>query len=232
MSSIEMLDEKKIKKAIADSLSEVSETLGEAYVAQQKPYTQSTEFSSQKTKDTHTQIYKSYISSLNEVSAKIDGVARNAVGDKGDAYRSLKIDEAYLLNAVYMHELFFSNCFDPHSELFMDTLSYIRLQRDWGTFEAWQADFMACAQANREGWAICGYSTFLKRFVNTFTDGHDSHVILGLVPVIVLDTHAHAYFKDYLDDRKSYIVAMMKEFNWEVIEGRMKAVEKLSGVMR
>ena len=32
-------------------------------------------------------------------------------------------------------------------------------------------------------------------------------------------------------DRKSYVYAMMKELNWEVVEKRIKKVEKIAKVM-
>lgn len=232
------MDEKDLKKVIAESLKPVGDLIGakqldEAYVAQPKTYMQVTDLLSQRSKDAHTEIYNDYVKKLNEVSAKLDiALTGGDPNQEHSLYRSLKVDEAFLTNAVYLHEMFFANCFDPHSELFMDTLSYMRLQRDFGTFEKWQSDFMACAQSNRDGWAVCGYNMFLKRFVNIVIDGHAGNVMLGLLPIIVVDTHGHAYFRDYLDDRKSYIVAMMRELNWEVIEERFRKLEKVHEAVR
>lgn len=233
------MDEKDLQKVISEALEPVfeglnddRESLDEAYVAQQKYYNQATELLSQRTKDAHTEMYQNYVKKLNEVSAKLDATSKVDVDHESCEYRSLKRDEAFLANSVYLHELYFSNCFDPHSELFMDTLAYMRLQRDFGSFEHWQADFMACAAANREGWAICGYNTFLKRFVNTFVDSHDQGAMLGLIPVIVIDTWSHSFYRDYLKDRKSYVVAMMRELNWEVIEERFKRLEKVHEALK
>jgi superoxide dismutase len=50
--------------------------------------------------------------------------------------------------------------------------------------------------------------------------------------VIVLDVSEGAYYRDYLGDRKTYIVAMMKELNWEKIEDRFKRAEKLAKVFK
>ena len=228
-----MIDEKELLKIVSESIpKEDGEVLTEAYVAQAKVYPQVTDLLSQHTKDSHAKLYQEYVKQLSETSFKIDTADRVEANSRSSMYRGLKIDEAYLHNAVYLHELYFANCFDPHSEIFMDTLAYMRLQRDFGTFESWQADFMACAQSNRDGWAVCGYSTFLRRFVNTFVDGHDGHVMLGLIPVIVVDVHGHAYYRDYLEDKKSYVIAMMQEFNWDVIEARFKKVEAIEGATK
>lgn len=228
-----MIDEKELLKIVSESIpKEDDEVLAEAYVAQPKVYPQVTELLSQQTKDAHSKLYQDYVKALSETSFKIDTANRAEANSRSSMYRGLKEDEAYLHNAVYLHELYFANCFDPHSEIFMDTLAYMRLQRDFGTFEAWQADFLAASQSNRDGWAVCGYSTFLRRFVNTFFDGHDGHVMAGLIPVIVVDVHSHAYYRDYLEDKKSYVIAMMQEFNWDVIEARFKKIEAIEGATK
>ena len=52
-------------------------------------------------------------------------------------------------------------------------------------------------------------------------------VMLGLYPLIVVDMHEHAYFKDYQTDRKSFLVSQMRELNWNTIEDRVKKAENL-----
>jgi len=142
---LDLLLKKTVKSAIAQQTATLPkvESLDEAYVAEPKIFKQVSEFSTQKTKDAHAQLYKGYVETLNKVSAKLDTVDRGAADSKHSEYRSLKLDEVYNLNATWLHELYFANSFDPHSEITMDSLSYLRLERDWGTFEDWQRDFMA-----------------------------------------------------------------------------------------
>ena len=40
-----------------------------------------------------------------------------------------------------------------------------------------------------------------------------------------MDLWQHAYYRDYLNDAKSYTIAMMKELNWNVIDRRFKRVD-------
>lgn len=206
--------------------------LDESYVAEPKPYKQVSELVSQKTKDSHTELYKKYVETLNGVSAALDTADRSAADSKHSDFRSLKLDETYNLNSVWLHELYFANCFDPHSEVYMDSKAYMRLERDFGTFEDWQKDFMAGALASGNGWAVCGYHMFLRRFVNTMVSNHSQDVMLGLYPLIVVDMHEHSYYRDYLTDKKSYLVAQMKEFNWNVIEERFLKAEALHEVLK
>lgn len=206
--------------------------VNESYVATVKPYKQVTEFISQKTKDAHVELYKGYVDSLNQVSGMLDAVDTEAADPRHSDFRSLKLDEAFNLNASWLHELFFSNCFDPNSEIYMDSMTFMRLQRDFGTFDAWQKDFIGCAKSCGEGWAVCAYNMFLKRYVNTIISHHSCDVQLGLYPVIVLDMWSHAYFRDYLADNSSYITAMLRELNWVTIEERFNKVEKIAEAIK
>jgi superoxide dismutase, Fe-Mn family len=205
--------------------------LREAYVAESKPYSLVTEFLSQKSKDAHLALYKGYVETLNRVSSELDTAERSKADSKHSDFRSLKLDETYNLDSVWLHELYFANCFDPHSEVYMDSMAYLRLERDFGTFEDWQKDFMGCALAAGNGWAVCGYNMYLQRYICTVVSNHSQDVMLGLYPLIVVDMHEHAMFKDYQTDKKSYLVAMMRELNWNVIEERFKKAEAIAGVL-
>lgn len=224
-----------LKSAILNSLKETlnnsNDSLNEAYVAQPKTFSQVSESLSDKTKAAHTELYKGYIESLNKISSELDSVSKDS-NNNYSQWRNTKIDEVYNLNATWLHELYFANCFDPHSEIYMDSKIFMRLQRDWGSFEEWQKDFLATGQSSREGWVICGYNLFLKKFVNTFIDLHSTNVMIGVIPLIVIDMWSHSYFKDYLKDKKSYLIAMMRELNWNIIEDRIEKIIKVEEVMK
>lgn len=218
-----------IKKSLKSSLPNV---IPEAYAAEPKQFSQVSEMVSQKAKEAHLVLYKDYVTKLNRVASELDTVNRSEVNSNHSDYRSLKLDETYNMNATWLHELYFANCFDPNSEVFMDSLTYIRLQRDFGTFEDWQKDFMACAMSAGEGWAVCGYHMFLRRYVNTTISHHSGDVPLGLYPIAVIDMWSHAYYRDYLTDKTSYLVAQMREFNWEVVEERVNKAESIAEVLK
>lgn len=206
-----------------------SKYLNEAYVAMPKQYDLPTELLSKKAKTAHKNLYQGYIEELNRISAELDAVNRK---DDFRRYRDLKRAEIYNLNAVYLHELFFANVSDVHSEITMDTLSYMRLERDFGNFNDWQYDFVANAMGKGNGWAVCAYSTYLRKYINFFVQSHDDSIPVGCYPVIVVDVWEHAYFRDYLENRKAYVYAMMKELNWEVIEERFKRAERIGDALR
>jgi superoxide dismutase, Fe-Mn family len=206
--------------------------LNEAFVTQARKFNLTTDLLSSKTNKAHQELFERYVSALNEVSAELDTADRDSANPNHSAFRSLKIDETYNTNASFLHSLYFENIADPGSRITMDSLSYMRLARDFGTFDAWQEDFIACCLASRDGWAVTVYNGFLNRYMNVIIDLHSLNVPLNCYPVVVIDCWEHAYYRDYLDDRKTYVFAMMKELNWEKIEERFKKAERIEKVLK
>lgn len=215
-----------LRRLIRENLHVDEVTLNESFVAQPKQFDLKTEKLSQKTRDTHISLYKEYVKRFNEVSATLDSVSRADANSLSSDYRSLKKIETTAFNGIFLHELYFANIGDVNSTLYSDTLSHMRLDRDFGGVSNWQEDFIACAMAAREGWAVCCFNTFLKRYVNVTLDGDDG-IPLGCFPVIVVDMWSHSYFMDYQTDKKKYVRDMMQELNWKIIEDRFIRAEKL-----
>lgn len=204
--------------------------LTESLVAQPKNFSLNTDLLSNANKENHIELYDQYVKDFNRISAELDSVSRDAVSSNGSAYRSLKNDETYNLNAAYLHELYFNNISDLNSQIKMDSLSYMRLSRDFGTFDAWQQDFIACCMASRCGWAMTYYNVYTQKYMNCAIDLHSLNVPVGAYPVVVMDVWQHAYYRDYLKDVKSYVFGMMKQLNWKVIEERVKKADEISKI--
>tara|TARA_Y100000592_G_C5473779_1_gene321031 strand:- start:185 stop:889 length:705 start_codon:yes stop_codon:yes gene_type:complete len=230
--------DKIIKDAIKESLEEKgfsskkeNNVIKEAYVIQPGKFDLKTQLLSEKTKISHQELLENYSKSLNKISSELDGVDKTASNLNNSQFRSLKIDETYNYNAAFLHGLYFQNISDLSSQISADSLTHMKLSRDFGTFDRWQEDFIACALSSRNGWAVTLYSTQLKRYINTIIDLHSQNVMIGMIPIIVLDCWEHSYYRDYLKDRKTYIYGMMKELNWSIIEQRIKVSEKIHKVL-
>jgi len=219
--------DKEIKKAIKDVM-----RIDESLVAQQKRFDVNTDFLSDSNISNHIELYEAYIRDFNLISAKLDSIDRKEVSSNHSDFKNLKHDETYNLNAAYLHELYFANIGDPNSQITMDSLAYMRLARDFGTFDAWQNDFIACSQSSRCGWAVTYLNTYTQTLMNCVIDLHSQNVPTGMYPVIVMDLWQHAYYKDYLKDSKTYVNAMMKQFRWPVIEKRIVKSDKIAQILR
>lgn len=206
--------------------SQQKKALNEAYVISPGSFILKTEKISKRTKEAHETLYKKYVDTFNKVSSELDAVNKQSANSYSSLYRSFKMDECYNLNAIKLHELYWNNISDLASEIGVDSLPYMKLSRDFGTFEEWQYDFMACAMACKEGWALTVYEPYKNVYMNICVDGHDKGIPVGCVPVVAMDMWSHAFFKDYDIDKKSYLIAMMRELNWDVIEARMVVAEQ------
>lgn len=201
--------------------------LNESYVVSTTRYDMATEKLSEENKGAHQELMEGYAKSLNEISAALDTADRDGANPNNSQFRNLKMDEVHNINAAFLHGMFFENISDVRSTVAMDSLAYMRLERDFGSFDAWQRDFIACALSSRNGWVVMVYNFFLKRYMNVVVDLHNTGIPFSSMPVIVLDCWEHSYYRDYLKDRRSYVFAMMKELRWEKIEDRIRKVERM-----
>lgn len=202
------------------------ELIKEAAIIMPRSFIMKSEVSSPTTKENHEKLYKSYADSFNKISSKLDTIPRTDADNNNDSeFRRLKQDEVHNMNGVKLHELYFTNSGDLHSEIRADSTPFMRLSREWGTFDQWQLDFRACGMAAREGWAICYYDPFKQQYFNTFIEGHTINLPLMCIPVLVIDTWHHAWFYDYAGEKMEYLNKSMREINWNVVEMRMLAAE-------
>ena len=222
------MNEKYIKEMIRRDLN--LKKLDESYVTKAKKYDLPTELLSEKAKAAHQELLAGYVKALNDVSAKLDSADRELANPNNSEFRNLKLDEVHNINAAFLHALYFENIADPQSVITMDSLVFMRLERDFGSFDAWQKDFVACALSARNGWALTVYSRMLKRYMNVVVDLHSLSVPIDCVPIIVMDCWEHSYYRDYLSDRKTYVYGMMKEFDWKEIEERFRKAEKIAKI--
>ena len=219
--------DKTIKKAVRETLK-----LDESLVAQKKTFEIKSDFLSAANVENHISLYENYVETFNRISAQLDSVSREEVNSNHSTYKNLKHDETFNLNAAYLHELYFANVGDLSSKITMDSLSYIRLSRDFGSFDSWQKDFIACCQSSRCSWAVTYLNTYTQTIMNCVIDLHSQNVPVGMYPIIVMDLWQHAYYKDYLKDSKTYVAAMMKQFRWPVIEKRIEKSDKIVRILR
>lgn len=229
------IDENEILRVINETLglnsTSKKKVLTEAYVLEPKKYSINTDVLSQKALSANVEDFENTVKIANEVSAKLDTVDRSSADAKDSAYRELKCAESHNLNNAFLTSLHLDNIADPTSKVLMDSLSYMRLARDFGTFEDWQKDFIASALSSRNGFVVTVYNGSLNRYMNVVVDESSLGPMMNCYPVICLCVKESYYFRDYLNDRRSYIYAMMKELKWTLIEKRFKKADKLSKLL-
>jgi len=223
--------ENEVLKAI-DEVLPARENISEAYVVQPKKFSLNTEKLSPKVQRARINHFEKTVDNLNKISIEVDSANPENANKVGSKFRNLKIAEAFAINDAFLQGKFLDNISDLNSTITMDMLCYMRLSRDFGDFDRWQKDFIACAKSSRDGYAVTAYSIYLKRYINLVVDSADTGVPFSALPVIVLDVSEGVYYRDYVDDIERYIKTMMREFKWDVIDSRFKKCEKIARAMK
>ena len=220
-----------VLKAI-DEVLPARENVSEAYVVEPRKFSLNTEKLSPRVQRARIDHFEKTVENLNKISAEVDGANPENANKVGSKFRNLKIAESFAINDAFLQGKFLDNISDVNSTITMDMLCYMRLARDFGDFDRWQKDFIACAKSSRDGYAVTAYSMYLNRYINLVVDSADTGVPFSAIPVIVLDVSEGVYYRDYINDIDRYVKSMMREFKWEVIDNRFKKCEKVARVTR
>jgi Fe-Mn family superoxide dismutase len=167
----------------------------------------------------HDKLYAGYVEKKNEIENRLEKLGREIVQDNAPGgnttyseLRELKEGETYAVNGVYLHEWYFEMLGGDGSYSNAREIA-AALAESYGSVESFIKYFSECAMAAR-GWTVLAWDTKEQRLWAYNCDAHNQGGVWGALPVIVLDVYEHAYFMDYGADRKKYIEAFWKNFNW------------------
>jgi superoxide dismutase, Fe-Mn family len=140
----------------------------------------------------------------------------------------LKREELIAAGSVILHEIYFESLGgrgdNPPTGLAEPPAGLAHaLERDFGSVNAWRAEFttLAKALAGGSGWAILAWSDRLGRLVNQWAADH-AHALAGATPILALDMYEHAYHLDFGAKAAAYVEQAMSNLNWERIGARYR----------
>lgn len=169
----------------------------------------------------HHSLYVGYVNKLAEIREAAQSADLSKANQTFSALRAAKAAEPFALNAIKLHEAYFDNIGGRGGWATGRVLELI--ERDFGSFEAWEAIFKAMGMAAR-GWVILAYD-FSDGFLRNYAmDAHDAGGIWNALPLLVLDVYEHAYTIDYGVKRPPYIEAFMKTIDWDTVNARLEDV--------
>lgn len=174
----------------------------------------------------HDVLYAGYVNKLNEIEEKLPSADKGKANATFSDFRALKKEEVFAQNGILLHELYFENISpavirQPAEEAGRAVPEALQqsIEKDFGSLDAWQEDFLACGMSSR-GWVIMAQNPTDGRLHNYIADIHDVGGVWGVMPLLVLDMYEHSYFIDYGTKKKDYINAFIKNINWDVAENR------------
>jgi Fe-Mn family superoxide dismutase len=169
----------------------------------------------------HLGLYAGYVKNtnlLNETIVRLGKDDKVGTPEWAEVTRRL----AFEYDGMILHEYYFGNLkpnggkLDPNSRLGQ------AIQQNFGTVEAWEADFKAIGSMRGVGWAILFQDPMTgwlsNHWITLHQDGHPA----GFKPILVLDVWEHAFMVDYVPaERGKYIDAFFRNIDWEAVENRL-----------
>lgn len=124
----------------------------------------------------------------------------------------LKREELIAWNSMILHELYFAGLGKPVRP---GTRLAAAIERDFGSFAGWAAEFSAMGKAlgGGSGWVLLMWSSRDARLVNQWAADH-TMTLAGGTPLLALDMYEHAYAMDYGAKAAAYVDAYMAAINW------------------
>ena len=162
--------------------------------------------------------HKAYVDGLNNAEVKL-AEAR----EKGDfaLVKHWSREEAFHGSGHFLHAIFWKNMKPNGGGLPAGKLA-AAIDRDFGSFETFKAQFLAAANAvEGSGWAILACQCDNEnKLVILQSEKHQNLTQWGVVPLLVLDVWEHAYYLKYQNKRAEYTKAFMNVINWDDVASR------------
>lgn len=129
----------------------------------------------------------------------------------------LKREELIASGSMILHEIYFDSLGGSGGD--PDGALMARVQKDFGSIDAWRNEFIAMgkAQGGGSGWVLLAWSPRHGRLLNTWAADH-AHNMAGATPLIALDMYEHSYHMDYGAKAAAYVDAFMNNLSWTAAE--------------
>jgi Fe-Mn family superoxide dismutase len=159
----------------------------------------------------HLRLYEGYVRSLEFLRRR-----RSEAAPGAPEWAELVRRTGFELNGRRLHELYFENLSPagggPSAAL------RARLAGEWGSFDAWRAEFAAVGAIRGVGWAILYQDPATGRLSNHWIGMHEEGHPAGFTPILVMDVWEHAFTGM---ERPRYIDAFLANAAWEQAERRL-----------
>jgi len=180
---------------------------------------------SAKTVEEHLKLYAGYVKHANLILEKIASLSTTPEDAAANVYAigELRRRFGFEFGGLRNHEYYFEQLTGA-AELAADSKLRAKISEQWGSFDAWLAEFKQLAMTRGIGWAFLYQDKVAGNLLNAWVgEQHDGHLV-GLSPILALDMWEHSYMLDVPpSEKKSYIEAFFNNLNWSVVDGRFSA---------
>lgn len=167
--------------------------------------------------------HKGYVTFLNKIEGELATADRAAANGNYSHIGELKRRTTWNHAGTVLHDVYWQVLGgDGNPADAPETLAAI--EREFGSFDAWKADFKAaCVAAKLSGWGVLTYDQLYSgRLLNVLVDEHHYGAIWGGIPLIACDVFEHAYYHKDGPGRAKYVDNFIANLHWGRIEERYK----------
>jgi Fe-Mn family superoxide dismutase len=141
----------------------------------------------------------------------------------GFLLNGLKREQLIATNSMILHELFFDGLGDesaPGKGL------AAAIDRDFGSFDRWRAEFIAMGKAlgGGSGWVLLTWSPRDKKLVNQWASDH-CHTLADGTSILALDMYEHSYHMDFGAKAATYVDTFMAAIRWSNVDRLFNSLE-------
>jgi superoxide dismutase, Fe-Mn family len=170
--------------------------------------------------EAHLGLYAGYVKNTNKVMSLIEEMKKDA---EANAYQLSEVKRrfGFEFNGMRLHELYFEQ-FEA-SDNASENLK-AALVKQYGSYEAWEAEFKAVGKMRGVGWALLIQDERTGHLHTNWVSDHEVGHLGGQKILLAMDIWEHAFLVDYLpSERGVYIDAFFKNLQWGVVEERFVA---------
>lgn len=175
---------------------------------------------SARTIEEHLKLYQGYVKHANLILEKVVEYKKDA---EKNAYALGEIMRrfGFEYNGMRNHEVYFSSLEGGPAVLTGGSALKKAISEEWGSFDAWLAEFKSIALTRGIGWAMLYYDKKDGRLLNAWIDEQHLGQLQDCALVLGLDMWEHSFVADYQPSgKKQYVEDFFKNLNWGVVEGR------------
>lgn len=167
----------------------------------------------------HYMLYTKYVKTMNKLNRIIPEhkYYENCSSNFSDI-RNIQNTLSFNLNAVKLHELYFSNMTGLNtypSAKFIKIIDYY-----FNSFENFIKQFKCIGMAMR-GWVVLCYDIFTENLFIYGQDSHNTQLVMSAYPILVMDVYEHAYMIDFGINKEKYINIFLKNIDFNIVNRRL-----------
>lgn len=181
---------------------------------------------SEKNIEEHLKLYSGYVKHANLVLEKIKELKQDA---EKNAYALGEVTRrfGFEFNGTRNHEVYFRSLERGSTTLSVNSSLQKAIEAQWGSVDAWLAEFKAVALTRGIGWAMLYVDPASRHLLNAWIDEQHLGQLQNCALILGLDMWEHSYVADYQPSgKKQYVEDFFANLNWEVVEKNFEATMK------